>query len=393
MTRLALGALLLGIGLSGCRKKAPEPDTMAGTRGMAGPQAKGMANMPGMDMSASDSGSVAIDRAASSRLGISFARVAERPVARSIRLAGTLAYAEPRRTYVNARVNGWVERLDADYVGKPVAKGDALLSLYSPDLVSAQEEYLSARRLGDSSLVDAARRRLQLWDIPDDQIALVDQTGQVQRNIVLRAPRTGEIAEKMVTAGQAVRAGDNLFLIADRSRLWVDLAVFEMDAHAVRIGAPVELVVDVLPGRIYRGRITFIQPTVDEKTRTLTARVEVENADGALRPGMYAVAVVKPASRIAVTVPVGAVLPTGTSTIVFANRGDGRFAPRAVVIGERNDSLVEIITGLRPGDEVVASATYLLDSESNLAAAMQGLMLQMGMGLEAGGMQAGGDHK
>lgn len=393
MTGLTRGALLLAIGLSACSKKAPEPDAMAGMPGMAGPEAKGMANMPGMDMSASDSGSVAIDRAASNRLGISFARAAERPLARNIRLAGTLAYAEPRRTYVNARVNGWVERLDADYVGKPVAKGDALLSLYSPDLVSAQEEYLSARRLGDSSLVDAARRRLQLWEIPEDQIALVDQTGQVQRNVVLRAPRSGEIAEKMVTAGQAVRAGDNLFLIADRSRLWVDLAVFEMDARAVRIGAPVELVVDVLPGRIYRGRITFIQPTVDEKTRTLTARVEVENADGALRPGMYAVAMVKPASRSVVTVPVGAVLPTGTSTIVFANRGDGRFAPRLVVTGARNDSLVEIVTGLEPGDEVVASATYLLDSESNLAAAMQGLMLQMGMGLEMGGMQAGGDHK
>jgi RND family efflux transporter MFP subunit len=304
-----------------------------------------------------------------------------------------LAYAEPRRTYVNARVNGWIERLDADYVGKPVAKGDALLALYSPDLVSAQEEYLWARRLGDSSLVDAARRRLQLWDIPEDQIALVDETGQVQRTIVLRAPRAGEIAEKMVTAGQAVHAGDNLFLIADRSRLWVDLAVFEMDARAVTIGAPVELVVDVLPGRIYRGRITFIQPTVDEKTRTLTARVEVENPDGALRPGMYAVALVKAARRTVVTVPVGAVLPTGTRTIVFANRGDGRFVPREVVTGARSDSLVEIVTGLQPGDEVVASATYLLDSESNLAAAMQGLMLQMGMGLDMGGMPAGGDHK
>jgi len=393
MTRLTLGALLLTLWLSACGKKESAPDPMAGMPGRAAPAARGMSGTPGMDKAAADSGGVPIDRASSSRLGISFAHAANRPLARSIRLAGTLAYAEPRRTYVNARVNGWIERLDADYVGKPVAKGDALLALYSPDLVSAQEEYLWARRLGDSSLVDAARRRLQLWDIPEDQIALVDETGQVQRTIVLRAPRAGEIAEKMVTAGQAVHAGDNLFLIADRSRLWVDLAVFEMDARAVTIGAPVELVVDVLPGRIYRGRITFIQPTVDEKTRTLTARVEVENPDGALRPGMYAVALVKAARRTVVTVPVGAVLPTGTRTIVFANRGDGRFVPREVVTGARSDSLVEIVTGLQPGDEVVASATYLLDSESNLAAAMQGLMLQMGMGLDMGGMPAGGDHK
>jgi multidrug efflux pump subunit AcrA (membrane-fusion protein) len=384
MRPLARTVLLLALGVGACSKKAPEPDTMAG-----------MPGMPGMDMpaSAADSGSVAIDRSGSSRLGISFARAAERPLTRTIRLAGTLAYAEPRRMYVNARVNGWVERLDADYVGEPVAKGDALLTLYSPDLVSAQEEYLSAWRLGDSSLVDAARRRLQLWDIPEDQVALVDRTGQVQRTVVLRAPRAGEIAEKMVVAGQSVRAGDNLFLIADRSRLWVHLSVFETDAGAAKIGAPVALVVDALPGRTYRGRITFIQPTVDEKTRTLTARVEVENRDGALRPGMYAVARLTPASRTAVTVPVGAVLPTGTRSIVFVNRGDGRFVPRAVMSGARTDSLVEIVSGLAPGDEVIASATYLLDSESNLAAAMKGLMLQMGMGLEMGGMQGGGDPK
>lgn len=393
MTRLALGALLLAIGLSACKKKAPEPDAMAGMPGMQKSEDKSMADMPGMDMSPTDSGSVAINRETSGRFGISFAHATQGPLGRTIRLVGTLAYAEPRRAYVNARVNGWVERLDADYIGKPVAKGDALLSLYSPDLVSAQEEYLSARRLGDSSLVDAARRRLQLWDIPEDQVALVEESGHVQRTIVLRAPRSGEIAEKMVTAGQAVRAGDNLFLIADRSRLWVDLSVFELDARAVAIGTPVEVVVDVLPGRTYRGRISFIQPTVDEKTRTLTARVEVDNADGLLRPGMYAVASVKPASRSAVTVPIGAVLPTGTSTIVFANRGDGRFAPREVTTGAHSDSLIEIVSGLESGDEVVASATYLLDSESNLAAAMQGLMLQMGMGLEMGGKQAGGDHK
>jgi Cu(I)/Ag(I) efflux system membrane fusion protein len=150
--------------------------------------------------------------------------------------------------------------------------------------------------------------------------------------------------------------------------------------------------VDVLRGRTYRGRVTFIYPTVDEKTRTLTARAEVENDDGALRPGMYAMAEIAPSERKTLTVPTGAVLPTGTENLVFVNRGDGAFAPRAVTVGARTDSLVEIAKGLKPGDEVVASATYLLDSESNLASAMQGLMLQMGMGLNMGGMQTGGEQ-
>jgi Cu(I)/Ag(I) efflux system membrane fusion protein len=347
----------------------------------------GMAGMTGMG-SPADSGSVLIDRSTSSRFGISFARASEQPLSRKIRLAGTLAYAEPNRVYVNARVSGWVEKLFADYAGKPVQVGQALLSLYSPELVGAQEEYLSARRLGDSALVSAARRRLVLWNISADQIERLERSGTVERAVEIRAPRSGEIAEKMVTEGQAVSAGDNLFLIADRSVLWVDLAIFEMDAALVRMGSPVELTVDILPGRTYRGTITFIQPTVDSVTRSLTARVEVRSGDGALRPGMFATAVVTPARSTVLTIPAEAALPTGTRTIAFVNRGDGRFMPREITTGVRGDSLIEVLSGLRAGDEVVASATYLLDSESNLAAAMQGLMLRMGMGLNMGGMPA-----
>jgi Cu(I)/Ag(I) efflux system membrane fusion protein len=302
-------------------------------------------------------------------------------------VVGTLTYAEPRLEYVNARVMGWVEKLYADYQGKRVRKGEPLLALYAPELVSAQEEYLSAKRLSDQSLVTAARRRLELWNIPKDQIELLDSTGTAQRTLLLRAPISGEIAEKRVIDGQAVQAGDNLFLIADRSVLWVNLAVFETDARMLSVGVPVELTVDALPGRTYQGRVTFIHPSLDTATRTLTARVEVKNRDGRLRPGMYVTARLAPASTQRLTVPLTAVLPTGTRQLVFVNRGDGRFVPRDVQTGVRSDSLVEIVSGLKPGDEVVASATYLLDSESNLAAAMQGLMLQMGMGLNMGGME------
>ena len=363
-----------------------------GKTGMEG--MPGMGAMEGMETGAGDStgatgSGVKLDRTAADRIGISFARAAIRPLGRETRVVGTLSYAEPRRQYVNARVMGWVEQLYADYMGKPVRKGDALLALYSPELVSAQEEYLSARRLGDKSLATAALRRLSLWNIPEDQIDSLERTGQARRTIVLRSPMSGEIAEKMVTEGQAVQPGDNLFLIADRSVLWADLAIFESDARSVKIGTPVQVTVDALPGRRYAGKITFIHPTLDEKTRTLTARAEIVNRDRALRPGMYVTAQVVPAGQPRLSVPQGAVLPTGTRSLVFVNRGDGTFMPREVGVGVRGDSLVEIVNGLKAGDEVVSSAAYLLDSESNLAAAMQGLMLQMGMGLDMGGMAGG----
>ena len=387
--RVILPILAGGLLILACQSRGGEPRAQAGGNTMAG--MPGMAPMAGMSPGAMDSmqadSSIPIDRRLAGRLGIIFARAAVRPLRREIRVVGSLAYAEPRQQFVSARVMGWVEQLFANYAGKPVRKGDPLLALYAPELVNAQEEYLSARRLGDTALTFAARRRLALWDIPPDQVDSLERTGKVRRTMILRAPMSGEIAGKMVTDGQAVQPGDNLFLIADRRVLWVDLAVHQMDARALTVGTPVSILVDALPGRSYDGRITFLYPTLDTTSRTLTARVEVQNRDGALRPGMYATALIHPAVGSVLTVPTPAVLPTGTRNLVFVKRGDGRFVPRAVEVGVRADSLTEIVRGLDAGDEVVASATYLLDSESNLGAAMQGLMLRMGMGLDMGGMK------
>jgi Cu(I)/Ag(I) efflux system membrane fusion protein len=395
--RLRAALTIATLAVLGCSRteRSPVPPGSGdpgGTAGMKGMQGReGMPGMAGMDMPGSaggtDTAGVPLDRRAASRLGITFARAAERPMQREARVVGTLTYAEPRRAYVSARADGWVEQLHANYTGKPVQHGEPLLELYSPMLVTAQEEYLAARRLGDSALADAARRRLAVWEVPDELIDRLNRSGTAERTVTLRAPMGGEIAEKMVTQGQAVRAGANLFLIADRKELWVDLAVFETDMRLLRVGMPVEVTVDAFPGQSYQGRVNFIHPVVDSGSRTLTARVAVHNRGGRLRPGMYATARLASATTPRLVVPLTAVLPTGTRNIVFVNRGDGRFVPLEVAIGSRGDSLVEIVRGLEPGDEVVASATYLLDSESNLAAAMQGLMLQMGMGLDMGGMQ------
>ena len=378
MKLLKIG-LLVAVTIAACKGKPAPGGESAAMQDMKG--------MPGMPAASPDSSGVPINRTEAQRLGITFARASERPVQSSVRAVGVLNYAEPNRAYVNARVGGWVEHLYADYVGKRVERGEPLLALYSPDLVSAQEEYLLARRLKDDTLAAGARRRLELWDIGADQIDSLEARGTATRTLLLRAPRGGEIVEKMVIDGQAVKPGDNLFLIADRRVLWVDVAIFERDAPAVRVGMRATVRVDAVPGAEFSGRLAFIQPQLDERTRTLTARLEVDNANGALRPGMYATVELNTAGRRAVTVPLAAVLPTGTHNIVFVNRGDGRFLPRDVRVGQHGDSLIEIVEGLQPGDEVIASATFLLDSESNLAAAIQGLMLQMGMGLNMGGMQ------
>ncbi|HEX9486984.1 MAG TPA: efflux RND transporter periplasmic adaptor subunit [Gemmatimonadales bacterium] len=390
MKRIMIGLFVVAV-MTGCQKKPARSDEMPGmkdtqdTAQMLG--MKEMPGMPGMPAAGADTSGVPVNRTEAQRLGITFARAAERPVRPFVRAVGVLKYADPNRVYVNARVGGWVEKLYTDYVGKRVTAGEPLLALYSPDLVSAQEEYLLAKRLKDDTLAMSARRRLALWDIPADQIDSLDQRGTVTRTLLLRAPRSGEIVEKDVIEGQAIQAGQNLFLIADREVLWADLAVFEQDAPAVRVGTPAAIRVDAVPDRTFRGRVTFIYPQLDERTRTLTARVEVDNPGLALQPGMYAAAELLPAGRRALSVPLAAVLPTGTRDVVFVNRGDGRFLPREVRVGVRGDSLIEIVQGLKPGDEVVTSATYLLDSESNLAAAVQGIMLQMGMGLNMGGMQ------
>src|SRR5438067_1552175 len=264
--------------LTGCKKApAPSPE-MADMKDMQG--------LAGRPAAGGDAAGGPLGRAGAARLGISFARAAERPVRSSVRAVGILKYAEAGLVYVNAAVGGLVGRLYADYVGQRVGQGDALLALYSPDLVSAQEEYLLARRLKDDTLAASARRRLSLWDVPPDQIDSLETRASVTRTLLLRAPRSGAVTEKMVIEGQAVKAGDNLFQIADARLLWVDVAIFEQDAAAVRVGTPATITVDALPGRTFRGSVTFIYPQLDEKTRTLTARVAVDNGDGALRPGL-----------------------------------------------------------------------------------------------------------
>lgn len=387
---LGLGlALALGVA---CGSEGTEaPDAPEGRTRAPSPAAAdrsgAMEGMSEMRMASADTIRVTARQAALA--GVTFAIAREAPLRRTVRAVGMAVPDERALGTVNARVMGWVETLFMNETGRFVQKGEPLLELYAPDLVTAQEELLLARELagvsGGDELVAAARRRLELWGISDDQIAELERTGVVRRTLTLRSPYTGHVVEKDVIEGAMIRPGDRLFEIADLSTVWIEPAIFEADIPGIRVGQSAEVSFDALPAQSYTGRVTFIHPTLDARTRTLKVRVEVPNPGFTIKPMMYATVRVRTTGPRGVLVPLTAVLPTGEADLAFVLRG-GDIVPTEVVVGARGDTSITVADGLASGDTVVASATFLFDSESNLAAAMKGIMLDMGMGLDMGGM-------
>ncbi|HEX9630881.1 MAG TPA: efflux RND transporter periplasmic adaptor subunit [Gemmatimonadales bacterium] len=356
--------------------------------------ADGVAGMQGMEgMAMGGEGPIHVTARQASLAGVTFAVAREAPLERTVRAVAMAVPNERGLGIVNARVSGWVEELHADETGRFVRAGEPLLELYAPELVTAQEELLLAKRLaataGGDSLVAAVRRRLALWGIAAADIERLEERGQVERRLTIRSPYPGHILEKQVIEGQMVRAGDPLFKIADLSTIWIEPAVFEADIPLVRVGQRAQVTFDARPGERFDGRVTFVHPELDMKTRTLKVRVEVPNRRLLIKPMMYGAVRIATDGPRGVTVPLGAVLPTGTRDLAFVVRRGG-VVPTEVVVGARGDSTILVVDGLAPGDTVVASATFLFDSESQLAAAMAGIMLNMGMGLDMGGMNMEG---
>lgn len=330
------------------------------------------------------------------RIGVTFAVATMAPMQREVRTVAQVSYDETRVASVALKIDGWVEQLDVNITGQAVRKGDPLLTLYSPMLVSAQQELLVAHRLaadvgagtssareGAANLLQAARQRLAYWDVPPEVIAAVEQSGQVKRTVPFLSPVSGIVVEKPVLAGQRVMAGEVLFKIADLSRVWLEGEVFEPDLAAARPGLEVTAEFPALPGEQRTGRITYVYPTLDPETRTGRIRVELSNPDLALKPGMYATIRFRAPVREALSVPRSAVLATGERTFVFVTDSDGMFTPRYVSVGAATDERIEILSGLAPGERVVASGTFLLDAESNLGAIMGGMGNMPGMDVKA----------
>ncbi len=335
-------------------------------------------------------GTVAIDPQTMQNIGVRTETVARRDIARSIRAVGRVAYDERRVEHVHTKVQGWVEKLNVAFVGQAVQRGQPLLEIYSPELVATQEELLVAARYrdatgaspfedvrgGGASLFEATRRRLELWDVSERDIERLLQSGEIRKTLTLYAPTRGVVTELGVRAGMEVEPNQNLYTIADLSQVWVTADVYEYELPWLRIGLLGSVEFEYLPRRDLSGPLTYISPFLDPKTRTAEVRLELPNADGALRPEMFGNVMLRGEPRESVVaVPSEAVIRSGRRSLVVVALGEGRFASRPVAIGlDSGEGWLEITEGLAPGDEIVVSSQFLIDSESNLQEAVRKLL-------------------
>ena len=364
------------------------------TRGKGAATAMAAAPKPGTASTAATMGSpVTLTPAEAQRIGVTYATATVGGLAREVRTVGQVTLDETRIRTITLKIDGFVDQLIVNATGQAVRAGQPLLTIYSPMLVTAQEELLLAKRLqgdvsgasddtrrGTDDLLASARRRLAYWDIPADEVRDLERTGQVRKTMTLRAPLSGYVLEKNVVAGQKVMAGEALYKVADLGTLWVEGEVFEQDLSTVLLGASVRTDFAAFPGEHRVGRISYIYPTLNAETRTVRVRVVLANPDMVLKPGMYATIIIAGRARANVlTVPRSAVLSTGERSIIFVREANGALTPREVALGTTNDDRVEVLRGVKAGETVVASATFLVDAESNLGKSLGGMGNMPGM--------------
>ncbi len=313
-------------------------------------------------------------------LGVVYDQVRRETLTKTVRTVGEILASEPRIVDVTPKIEGFVELLYVSTTGESVRREQPLLDLYSPALVAAQEEFLTARRLlsrvdsmsGDAwhsanALLESARRRLAYWDISAEQIDRLDRTGEVTKTLTLTSTVAGIVLEKSVVQGQRIMPGERLYRIADLSQVWVEGEVFEQDLPLLRANAEAHIEVAAYPGEHMMGRVSFIYPTVDVRSRTNRVRVTVPNPGQRLKPGMFATLYVDAVvGRDVIAVPTSAVVVTGERNIVFVRDTMGMLQPREVVLGSRAGDLVHVLGGIEVGETIVRSANFLVDAESRL---------------------------
>jgi Cu(I)/Ag(I) efflux system membrane fusion protein len=371
-----------------------------------------MSNMPGMGQSASSSGNnsggqmagmdmqgmqnmapgtVVLDAATQQKIGVTYTTARRARLQRTIDTVGLIQMDEEKISRVHVKVAGWINKVDLDYVGKLVKKGQPLFTLYSPDLVSTEEEYLIARKgqeylaktpytdvsAGADSLLSATRDRLRLWDISDAQIHSLESSGKAQRDMTLYSPIDGFVMTRNAYEQAYVTPETDLYDIADLSTIWVYVDIFEYEAPFVHVGQTAQMQLSYQPGKTWRGKVTYVYPTLDPKTRTIKVRLEFPNPGYELKPDMYADVKLNIDYGTQTLVPSDAVLNSGTRQVVFIAKPNGYFEPRDIKIGEQFDGQTVVLAGLNPGEKIVSSGNFLIDSESRLGAAMQQMMASM----------------
>ncbi len=305
-------------------------------------------------------------------IGVQTGMTEMRSLGRSVRTVGRVAVDETRLYKITTKFDGYIEKLYVNVTGQQIRRGQPLFSVYSPDLLSTQQEYLLALRAAKQSpsLLAGARQRLLLWDITPAEIRELERTGTARKSVTIYSPTNGFVLNKIAVEGARVTAGEPLFEIANLDHVWIQADVYESELQFIRLGAPATTTLSYLPGRTWKGRVTFIAPTVDPMTRTVKVRSEFENADGALKPDMFGDVVIEQPAREVVVVPDSAVLQTGTRSVVFVVKSDGTFEPREVSVGTKTEQVYEVRSGLVAGEKVVTQANFLIDSESRLKAAL-----------------------
>lgn len=326
---------------------------------------------------------VEIDAARQQLIGLKTAEVAVGSVGGALRTVGRVVMDETRVRRVNVKVSGFVERVYVDYVGKKVRRGDPLFSIYSPELLSAQEEYLLALRTRaelvkvgaagqreESGLLAAARRKLELWDVPASVLDSLEATRQPTKTLTLHSPVSGVVTRKDVVQGAKLDAGATPYEIVDLSTVWLLADVYESELRFVKQGMAAKLTLTAFPNREFVGKVVFLDPLLDPQTRTVKVRLTFPNASGELRPEMFGEVVLLGAPRQGLRVPSDAVIDSGLEKVVFVAVGEGKFEPRRVELGESDGVNVEVVSGLQAGERVVVRANFLVDSESRLRASL-----------------------
>ena len=330
-------------------------------------------------------GEVFVDPRRQQLIGIRTVTATREAMTPSIRAVGTVRYDETRLSEINLKLDGWIRELYVDYTGQAIAKGQPLFTLYSPDLLATENEYLLALKTRDQlqaaqipeakeradQLVTSARQRLVLWDLPDAELRALEDQRQAHDVVTFYSPVSGVVTDKMALRGMHITAGQTLYKIADLSEVWVEADVYERELQLVKIGDRAVVTIDAYPGERFTGRVVYVFPYVDEKTRTNRVRYEFANRGGRLKPGMFANIEIAVPSGTALTLPVDAVLDSGSEQLVFIAKGDGHFDPRPVKLGRRFGDQLQILEGLRDGEQVAAGAAFFLDSESQLRPSLQ----------------------